>query len=176
MRLENGAGGVALAPTLPSELLSVLPDDFTTEVCPLAEEWWRQAAEMLVSGKLVAIDYGLPAEEFFAPNRSQGTLRSYRKHQLSGDVLAEPGEQDITAHVNFTAIQNAGEGAGLNTEMFVSQEQFLTGVVANVLKRPESFEQWNSKHSRQLQTLIHPEHLGRAFRVLVQSRTATSHD
>jgi SAM-dependent MidA family methyltransferase len=176
MRLDGDASGVSLAPALPTYLLSVLPDGFTTEVCPLAEEWWRQAAGMLASGKLAAIDYGLLAEEFFAPNRSQGTLRSYRKHQLRGDVLAQPGEQDITGHVNFTAIQNTGEGAGLNTEVFVSQEQFLTGIVANVLKRPESFEPWNSKHSRQLQTLIHPEHLGRAFHVLVQSRTATSHD
>ena len=170
MRLDGGASGAALVPGLPSELLSVLPDGFTTEVCPLAEEWWQQAAGTLACGKLVAIDYGLDAEEFFAPNRSQGTLRSYRKHQLSGDVLAEPGEQDITAHVNFTAIQDAGEGAGLRTEMFVSQEQFLTGIVANVLKRPGGFGEWTSKHARQLQTLIHPEHLGRAFRVLVQSR------
>jgi SAM-dependent MidA family methyltransferase len=91
-------------------------------------------------------------------------------------VLAEPGNQDITGHVNFTALQDAGEGAGLKSEMFVNQEKFLTGIVTNVLKRPESFGEWTSKHSRQLQTLIHPEHLGRAFQVLVQYRTASSHD
>ena len=91
-------------------------------------------------------------------------------------MLAEPGKQDITGHVNFTAIQEAGEGAGLKTEMFVNQEKFLTGIVTKVLKRPESFGEWTSKQSRQLQTLIHPEHLGRAFQVLVQSRMASSHD
>jgi SAM-dependent MidA family methyltransferase len=175
-RLDGAAKGVSLAPALPSELLSVLPDGFATEVCPLAEEWWRQAAELLACGKLVAIDYGLRAEEFFTPNRNQGTLRSYRKHQLSGDVLAEPGKQDITGHVNFTTIQDAGERAGLKTEMFMNQENFLTGIVTNVLKRPEGFGEWASKQSRQLQTLIHPELLGRAFQVLVQSRTASSHD
>src|SRR6185437_14491760 len=90
--------------TLPPELLNVLPDGFTTEVCPAAVDWWRQAARALKSGKLMTIDYGLRAEQFFTPTRRDGTLRAYHQHHQSNDLLARPGEQDLTAQVNFTAI------------------------------------------------------------------------
>src|SRR5205807_8634557 len=67
-------------PNLPGKLLDVLPDGFTTEVSPAASEWWRQAANSLGRGRLLAIDYGLEADEFFAPERAQGTLRGYHRH------------------------------------------------------------------------------------------------
>jgi SAM-dependent MidA family methyltransferase len=160
----------ALRPAVADELLAVLPDGFTTEMCPSAESWWREAAQALGRGKLLAIDYGWEADEFFQPERSRGTLRAYRNHTVSDDVLADPGEQDITAHVNFTELRNAGESTGLKTDAFVTQEQFLTEIVAEVFKEPNVFGVWAPKHSRQLQTLVHPQHLGRSFRVLVQSR------
>ena len=152
------------------ELSAVLPDGYTCEISPAAEDWWRAAASVLARGKLVTIDYGFTADEQFSPSRVNGTLRGYRQHRLTDDVLADPGDQDLTAHVNFSAIQRAGENAGLRTESFGSQAQFLTRVVENIFKRPGSFGEWGGKESRQLQTLVHPEHLGRAFHVLVQSR------
>ena len=155
---------------LPEALLDVLPDGFTVELCPAREEWWRQAASILEWGKLLTIDFGLEAAEFLAPERKEGTLRAYRQHQLSPNVLAAPGEQDITAHVNFTSIQAAGESAGLKTDCFATQEQFLTAMVAQIWKWEASFGEWGPERARQFQTLTHPEHLGRAFRVLVQSR------
>lgn len=147
-----------------------LPDGFTTELSPAAEEWWRAAARILDCGKLVTIDYGLTAEAFFVPERNQGTLRGYRDHRLTDDLLAAPGEQDLTAHVNFTAVQAAGESVGLKTESFVSQSEFLTRIVARIWKGQSAFGDWTGERTRQLQTLIHPEHLGRSFRVLVQAR------
>ena len=105
-----------LAPKLPDDLLAVMPDGFTTEVSPEALDWWRQAASSLASGKLMAIDYGLEVEEFFEPHRAEGTLRAYRKHHPSANILADPGEQDITAQVNFSALKEAGESCGLVTE------------------------------------------------------------
>jgi SAM-dependent MidA family methyltransferase len=101
----------------------------------------------------------------------QGTARAYSHHQASRDVLANPGEQDITAHVNFTAIQTAGESAGLRTDAFVTQAQFLIGIAARAWKDGASFGAWTPERARQFQTLTHPEHLGQSFRVLVQSRT-----
>jgi SAM-dependent MidA family methyltransferase len=151
------------------KLFGVLPDGFTTEISPRAEGWWREAAGVLKRGKLVAIDYGLNAEEFFVPERREGTLRSYQRHQLLGDVFADPGARDITAHVNFTALQNAGEAAGLRTEALVSQGKFLTQIAERSWKRPGVFGEWNANQLRQFQTLTHPEHLGRPFRVLIQS-------
>jgi SAM-dependent MidA family methyltransferase len=96
-------------------------------------------------------------------------LRAYSRHRVSDDVLANPGEQDLTAHVNFSAIQRAGEDCGLKTEFFGSQAKFLTEILA-AADRTKSLGEWSAKKTRQFQTLTHPEHLGRAFRVLVQSR------
>ncbi len=152
------------------DLLAILPDGFTTEICPAAENWWREAAEVLRVGKLLAIDYGLTAEEFFAPERKEGTLRAYSRHHPSRDVLADPGEQDITAHVNFTAIQAAGEAAGLRTEPFVTQEKFLAQIAEQISRRGSGFGEWTPARARQFQTLTHPDHLGRRFGVFVQSR------
>jgi SAM-dependent MidA family methyltransferase len=152
------------------ELLDTLPDGFTTEVCPAAEEWWRTAAMALGCGKLLTFDYGLRAEEFFMPERKAGTVRGYHRHQLGSDVLAHPGDQDITAHVNFTAIQTAGESVGLRTDALVPQAQFLTGIAARMWEEAGSLKEWTPGHTRQFQTLTHPEHLGRSFQALVQSR------
>ena len=162
------AGG--MLPKMPGELLDVLPDGFTTEVGPLAVEWWREAANVLRSGKLIAFDYGLAAEQFFTPERRDGTLRAYHRHHQSNDLLAHVGKQDITAQVNFTAIQQAGENAGLRTESFLTQAQFLTGIVAKLSESGTFANQWTSGRARQFQTLTHPEHLGNSFRVLVQAR------
>jgi SAM-dependent MidA family methyltransferase len=159
----------SLAPVnLPAELLAVLPDGFTTEVCPQAARWWTQAASRLGVGRLLTFDYGLRGEDFFTPERSKGTLRAYRAHRLCPDVLADPGAQDLTAHVNFSSLQTAGEAAGLRTEGCWPQGVFLTRLVqtdsaASAISTPAQ--------ARQFQTLTHPEHLGARFRVLVQSRS-----
>src|ERR1017187_1122976 len=153
---------------LPRELLEVLPDGYTVEVSPAAETWWRAAAGILAHGKLLTIDYGHTADEMFSPARTNGTLRAYHRHHVTDDVLANVGEQDLTAHVNFSALQKAGEAAGLTTEDFCTQPQFLTRILQKAVTE-KSFVNLNAKQVRQFQTLTHPEHLGRAFRVLVQS-------
>ena len=166
-KIENGND--FLPPSLPPELLEILPDNFTTELNSVAESWWRLAAGSLSAGKLMAVDYGLVADDFFQPSRKDGTLRAYSKHHFADDLLANPGEQDLTAHVNFTAIERAGEEAGLKTDFFSTQEKFLTQILGQMLK-DKTFGEWTPALTRQFQTLTHPEHLGRAFRVLVQSR------
>ncbi len=156
------------------DLSSVLPDGFTLEVCPAAVDWWRQTASILQSGKLLTLDYGLTEDERLRPEQPQGTLRAYYRQHLAPDVLENPGEQDITAHVDFSALIKAGEDAGLTTEAFCSQGQFLTSILA-MSNQPITAEgnkplgNWGTKQLRQFQTLIHPEHLGQIFRVLIQS-------
>jgi SAM-dependent MidA family methyltransferase len=161
---------LALLPGLPAELQAVLPDGFSTEVSPAATAWWRHAAAALSEGWLVTADYGLLADEFFLPQRSAGTLRGYYQHRFADDLLARPGEQDLTAQVNFSALRQAGENAGLHTEAFVSQRQWLTQIMGRTGQHPGDFAPWDSARVRQFQTLTHPEHLGRAFSVLVQRR------
>ena len=154
---------------LPSSLLAVLPNGYTVETSPAAENWWRAAAGILARGRLLTIDYGFAADEQFSPARTNGTLRAYFRHHFSDNLLANVGEQDLTAHVNFPAIQKVGEIAGLKTEMFTTQAKFLTQILEKTLA-DKTFGEWTPARTRQFQTLTHPEHLGRAFRVLVQSR------
>ena len=151
-------------------LEDVLPDGFIVESNPSAEKWWREAAKVLKTGKLLTIDYGLSAEEFFLPERREGTLRAYRRHSLNNDVLANAGEQDITANVNFSVIQRVGEMEGLGTETLANQAKFLTAIAQQTWQRADVFGEWSPARTRQFKTLTHPEHLGRSFRVLVQSR------
>ncbi len=155
---------------LPEELLAVLPDGFTTELCPAAEAWWKTAAQHLAAGRLVALDYGLRAEEFFMPHRKDGTARAYFKHRQSADLLANVGEQDLTANVNFSRIIAAGESVGLKTERFCSQAGFLTGTLQAMIGRHPEFANLTPAQVRQFQTLTHPEHLGEKFKALVQAR------
>jgi SAM-dependent MidA family methyltransferase len=154
---------------LPSSLLDVLPDGYIIETSPTAENCWREAAGILQRGKLMTIDYGFTADEMFSPARTNGTLRGYFRHHLADDLLANHGEQDLTAHVNFSAIQKIGKKAGLKTENFCTQPQFLTQILAKA-HADKFFGEWDSRRARQFQTLTHPEHLGRAFKVLVQAR------
>ncbi len=165
-----------LAPVQTDSLAFVLPDGFTIEVCPAAEEWWRSAAAALQDGKLVTLDYGFAAEEKFLPERTQGTLRAFYQHHATADLLARPGEQDLTAHVNFGSLIRAGESAGLTTEQFVTQEKFLMEIAQCVEHASAPEQRWTPERRRQFQTLTRPDQLGRAFRVLVQSRTETAPD
>ena len=149
------------------EFAAVIPDGFTVEFSQEAGQWWRDAAEVLRCGRLMTIDYGSVAEEFLLPHRRSGTLRTYRRHSVGGDLLSVPGEQDLTAHVNFSQLIRAGEKAGLRTEALTSQSEFF----ANVARRKWSNSSPPSAGQiRQFQALTHPEHFGRVFQVLVQSR------
>src|SRR5690606_17795940 len=114
---------------------------------------------------------GLLQDDFFQPHRARGTLRAYSKHRPGGSLLEAVGEQDITAHVNFSLLIGAGESAGLKSEEFAHQGLFLKGIVEQIEQRPESFPLWTAMRYRQLTSLLHPEHLGRGFKVLVQTRT-----
>ena len=151
-----------------AEVLGALPDGFTLDLAPAAEAWWREAANALAAGRLLTIDYGLTEEQLFAPERREGTLRAYWRHRQGADVLARPGQQDLTAHVNFSALRAAGEAAGLETESFTTQEEFLTRIAARLWEGGTRLGEWTLARARQFRTLTHPQFLGRLFRVLVQ--------
>jgi SAM-dependent MidA family methyltransferase len=164
------AAAAACLPDIPAEVEAVLPDGFVMEISPAAIQWWKRAAASLERGKLFTLDYGLDGDERLRPERASGTLRAYSGHRMSGDVLARPGGQDITAHVNFDALRRAGEGAGLHTDGVVRQSQLLTDIFRRGLAGAGGFEEWTAARARQFQTLTHPEHLGHRFRALIQAR------
>ncbi len=155
-------------PEVPEPIQSLLPDGFAVESVPEARRWWRQAAAALGDGYLMTIDYGFDRAAALDPTRPQGTLRAYRQHRLVSDLLADPGEQDLTAHVDFAALREVGEASGLRTETLVTQGRFLTGVMEEVVRFHAPGFDWSRAARSQIQTLTHPEHLGDRFKVLVQ--------
>lgn len=158
------------APELPDELLQVLPDRYVVESAPGAVRWWQSAAEHLGQGWLVTADYGYDESSALRPERTRGTLRGYLQHHAVDDILARPGEQDLTAHVDFGAILRAGEAAGLRTEGLLAQGRWLGAIAMEVFQGGGPEAAWLQKQARALQTLTHPIHLGQAMSVLVQRR------
>jgi SAM-dependent MidA family methyltransferase len=170
---QRAAPAPELAEALPAigpDLAAVLPDGYVIEHSPSAIAWWKKAAATLAHGKLLTIDYGMTRQEEFRPERTSGTLRTFSRHHAGLNILDNPGQCDLTAHVNFPAIESAGRAAGLVTEGLMEQGKFLTQILIQTEAAPGGFEDWTPARTRQFQTLTHPDHLGRAFRVLIQSR------
>ena len=138
-----------------------------------AMEWMRRLAGAVPRGFLVLVDYGYRREELLA-GRHRGTVVAARRHQLSRNPYEAPGEQDITAHVNFTAVQAAGEAAGLETLGLVTQSQFLMGI-GEATQFADAFEdcrlpQEQAKVALQLKHLVTPAGMGETFQVLVMGK------
>ncbi|PJK08975.1 hypothetical protein CO614_04850 [Lysobacteraceae bacterium NML120232] len=104
-----------------------LPPGYRSEILPQLPYWLQAVIGRLTRGALLFADYGYPRAEFYHPSRSEGTLRAFRRHHLVADVLAFPGLQDITASVDFTALAEAGVGAGFDLTGYVTQANFLLG-------------------------------------------------
>jgi len=98
---------------------------FTTEIHRQAEAFIATLADRLLRGAAFFIDYGFPAAEYYHPQRTGGTLMCHRAHQADTDPLADVGDKDITAHVNFTGIAMAAQEAGLGVLGYTSQARFL---------------------------------------------------
>ena len=156
----------ALAP----DVIAALPDRFEAEFAPQARTWYREAAGSLKAGWLTSIDYGFDSEVLVSPNHPTGTLRAYQNHQHADDLLAWPGEQDLTAHVNWAAIRSDGEEQGLTTTGLIDQSRFLTQILADATAGDSGAWQMTPKEIRRFQMLTHPDHLGHKFQVLVQQR------
>ena len=131
-----------------------------------------EVGRALHRGYVLTIDYGHPASLYYAPHRSHGTLTAFVKHHGVDDVLAEPGMRDITAHVDFTALHQAGERAGLATLGFLDQQHFLMGVAHDELSGAGGPQVGIQKNLGAWNTLTHPEHLGADFFALLQAKNA----
>jgi len=104
-----------------------LPPGYRSELNLRLGPWMRAVADALSAGMLLLIDYGYPRAEYYLPERRDGTLLCHHRHQAHADPLANLGLQDITAHVDFTAVAEAGAAAGLGLAGYTSQAQFLIG-------------------------------------------------
>jgi SAM-dependent MidA family methyltransferase len=121
-------------------------------------------------GRLLWIDYGFAAPEYYHPARTDGTLRTFHQHRAGEDPLASPGEKDITAHVDFTSFVQVALAQGCDLLRFEPQEFFLTRIAAALPSEPPM----SPSEIRQLKTLIHPAQMGARFHALELSYPTAS--
>jgi SAM-dependent MidA family methyltransferase len=141
-------------------------------------DWITEIGRRLERGYVLTIDYGHPAAELFDERHMRGTLLAYQNHRASEDFYGSPGDQDLTAHVDFTALELWGKRAGLETAGFTSQTAFLLALgqrneFADLYDEGQS-EAERTKARLQLKTLIHPEGMGERFQVLIQRKADVS--
>jgi SAM-dependent MidA family methyltransferase len=144
-----------------------LPDmeGFETEINLVSQKWIKTISQKFDRGYLLTLDYGMTAEEFYSLERSHGTLQCYSQHTKNDNPLVDIGHQDITSHVNFTALHDAGEHYGFQTIAYHDQHHFLTSIISH---QPDLIE--NEKEIRAFKTLMHPEMMGTSFKVLLQQK------
>lgn len=148
-----------------------LPDGTEFEARPAALEWIREVARRLTHGRIVTVDYGFTHEEYFSKPRPRGTLRCYHRHALNDEPLARPGEQDITADVDFTEFMAAGQASGLQTERFEEQGRALLDLGRDIVHEIATRDAGTFSRDRNaLHQLTHPTLMGRRFQVLIQRK------
>jgi len=169
--------GAASTPELAAHLAAdgvTLAEGQLAEVCLAAPRWVAAAAADLERGLLLVIDYGHPAAELYGPRRMAGSLLTYRAQSVGDDPFSTVGNQDLTAHVDFTAIDRAATGAGLERLGTTTQAEFLAGLgLAQLLSGlgndPDTEPQAYVAARTSVARLLDPRHLG-AFGVLMYAR------
>jgi SAM-dependent MidA family methyltransferase len=143
-----------------------------TEVHPVAIGFMHSVAAMLKSGQggvAIFFDYGFPAAEYYLQQRDQGTLMCHYRHHAHPDPFYLPGLQDVTAHVDFTAMARAALDSGLDLLGYTSQAAFLleAGIGALLLRTPPENALQYLPQANAMQKLVSPAEMGELFKVLV---------
>jgi SAM-dependent MidA family methyltransferase len=152
-----------------------IDNDQIIELCPQVDDWFAVVAEKLLRGYVVTVDYGFEAADLYdATRRPTGTLRAYARHNFA-EVLQQPGERDVTAHVNWTRIRTVGSKLGLETVAFKRQDQFLldAGILSELIRKTGSgiSDADAARLSVGAREMFFPDGMGPNFQVLVQKKT-----
>ena len=171
---RDGRFGECLAPLSTTALAQYLqrlhttwPEGYRTEVNLQAMDWMEQVAQRIDRGFVVTIDYGHTAHDLYGPERKNGTFLCYFQQLTNEDPFNRIGEQDMTAHVDFSSLAATGEEQGLHVTGFTNQMSFLMGLGVEEMigeLEPESQEFQAAIH------LLKPDGMGRTFKVLVQHK------
>lgn len=145
-----------------------LPNGYVSELCPAAPALIASLAALLQQGALLFVDYGFPCREYYHPQRATGTLMCHYRQQAHDDPFLYPGLQDITAHVDFTAVAEAGAASGLALLGYTTQAQFLincgiTDLLSEVSPRDMAAY---LPLAAQAQKLLSPAEMGELFKVI----------
>ena len=148
-----------------AKLPTTLADGYLTEVNTWIEPWLQSLRDSLEKGVVCLIDYGFPCDEYYHPQRDQGTLQCHFMHQSHDNPLTHIGLQDITAHVDFSAVREGMEKSGMQPSDYSNQTQFLidcglTDLLADVTDRNDY-----EKLLPGVKQLTHPQEMGELFKV-----------
>ncbi|MBI4844025.1 MAG: SAM-dependent methyltransferase [Nitrospirae bacterium] len=151
------------------DFIPKMPQGYRTEINRKIKDWVFEASSKLSEGFLLTIDYGHSAEEYYSQERSRGTLLCYHQHRVNENPYENIGEQDITAHVNFSSLKKWGEEVGLKTLGYTSQGAYLVSagideVITELYAGSTDYE--SAVHK--IKGLIMPEGMGESHMVMIQ--------
>ncbi len=151
-------------------------DGYRSEVLPQLPYWVQAVMGGLDAGAMLFVDYGYPRREYYLPQRSDGTLRAFYRHRMHEDAYRWPGLQDLTASVDFTALAEAGTGAGFDLAGYCTQSSFLLGNGIGVRfeeAEARADEAGKLKLRNEVRKLTMPEGMGERFQVMGFTRDVT---
>jgi SAM-dependent MidA family methyltransferase len=165
---DRAADGLVLVRSKELEIEIPPSGRYESELALFARAWMRSLGRFLERGAILVIDYGFPAREFFHPQRSMGTLACHYRHHVHGDPFYLPGLQDVTAHVDFSALARAAREAGLDVLGYANQAQFLVncGVTDLLAEENPADPKRYLPAAAAAQKLLLPSEMGELFKVL----------
>lgn len=144
---------------------------YTTEINLHIKPWLESVNNLLSQGAVFLIDYGYTREEYYQPARVMGTLRCHYQHRAHSNPFFYPGLQDITAHVDFTAVAEAGFESGFKVAGYTTQANFLMGSgLLEMASDPNASVIEQVKTAQQLKTLTLPNEMGETFKVIALTK------
>lgn len=151
-----------------------LPAGYLSEICPAAPALVRSLSEKLEAGLMLFIDYGFGRNEYYHQQRHMGTLRAHYRHHALDDPFYLPGLCDLTAHVDFTAVADAGFESGLEVCGYTTQANFLMGggLTALLAETPVDLPAQYLPLSVGVQKLLSPAEMGELFKVIGMTKNA----
>jgi SAM-dependent MidA family methyltransferase len=149
-----------------------LEGDYLSEVNFRAEDWTKTIGERLQKGVLLIIDYGFPRREYYHPQRNQGTLMCHYQHHSHPDPLILAGLQDITAHLDFTAIADAALATQLDVSGYTTQAHFVldSGILDALQSDNETNPATQLQLANEVKRLTLPQEMGEIFKVMALTR------
>ncbi len=154
--------------------------EYRTEINLAAPRWVEDVSKVLGQGYILAVDYGYPRDVYFSPERTAGTLSTYREHQRGDDPLVMVGECDLTAHVEFTTLAERAEASGMKLAGYCDQHHFLVGLGENELLAIERSTREMTPELlhfiRSFKALMHPSTMGMSFKFICFEKNVPATD
>jgi len=160
------------APEIPESVSSAWPEGYISEFNPGLAAWQQSLAGVMKRGFILTLDYGYARQEYYRPGRGEGTLLAHFEHTAVEEVLTEPGSRDITAHVDFSALAQAGREAGMQPLLWMSQGGWLAqspSVQAFIQELAAQSDAQSMHLLAHAKRMLMPFGMGEVFKLLVQS-------